>query len=280
MTEEEIVDNLKDKIAKKGFYGTVDEKPPTEQELFALQTQLFIERDQYKKEYAAYSEALKSALKSGRELKVPKPVDHSRDTWSKMLEIMYQYTRSCILKRNKKKKFMEPEDVSDKAISAALAFMSQYNKNPDFYVGASFAGMVKWKIVEALYKYQTEDDHLSLNQIISDDGQKEIVENMTYEDNAISCSSNDYLSPEEKVIAMDNGSIYNSVVRELDEIIGHDSKNAFLTRLYLLIILRGPRTRHSKRLFIERWGKEHQTEQILEASLLELHQRMLENCTA
>jgi hypothetical protein len=158
--------------------------------------------------------------------------------------------------------------------------MSQYNKNPDFYVGASFAGMVKWKIVEALYKYQTEDDHLSLNQIISDDGQKEIVENMTYEDNAISSSSSDYLSPEELAIAQDSGSVYDSVVRELDAVIGHESKKAFLTRLYLLIILRGPRTRHSKRLFLEKWGKDHQTEQVLEASLLELHQRMLENCIA
>jgi hypothetical protein len=280
MTEEEIVDNLKNKIAEKGFYGTVDEKPPTEQDLFALQTQLFVEREEYKKAYEAYSAALKTALKTGKEPKMAKPVDHSKETWSKMLEIMYLYTRSCILKRNTKKRFMEPEDVADKAISAALAFMSQYNKNPDFYVGASFAGMVKWKIVEALYKYQTEDDHLSLNQIISDDGQKEIVENMTYEDNAISSSSSDYLSPEELAIAQDSGSVYDSVVRELDAVIGHESKKAFLTRLYLLIILRGPRTRHSKRLFLEKWGKDHQTEQVLEASLLELHQRMLENCIA
>lgn len=280
MTKEEILDNLNDKIAEKGFYGTIDEKPPTEQELFALQTQLFVERDQYKKEYEEYSKELEACYKLGKEPTIAKPVDHSRETWSKMLEIMYQYTRSCILKRNKKKKFMEPEDVSDKAISAALAFMSQYNKNPDFYVGASFAGMVKWKIVEALYKYQTEDDHLSLNQIISDDGQKEIVDNMTYEDNAISCNSFDYLSPEDKVLAMDNETVFMSVVKELDQIIGHDSKNAFLTRLYLLIILRGPRTRHSKRLFLEKWGKDHQTEQVLEASLLELHQRMLDNCTA
>ncbi len=280
MTKEEILDDLNDKIAEKGFYGTIDEKPPTEQELFALQTQLFVERDKYKQEYEKYSKELERALATGREPKMAKPVDHSRETWSKMLAIMYQYTRSCILKRNKKKKFMEPEDVSDKAISAALAFMSQYNKNPDFYVGASFAGMVKWKIVEALYKYQTEDDHLSLNQIISDDGQKEIVENMTYEDSAITAASPDYLSPEDKVIAMDNGTVFNSIIRELDTVIGHDSRIAFLTRMYLLIILRGPRTRHSKRLFLEKWGKEHQTEQVLEASLLELHQRMLENCIA
>lgn len=279
MTEEEILDELNDKIAEKGFYGTIDEKPPTEQELFALQTKLFVERDQYKRDYEAYSKDLENAVKLGREPTLPKPVDKSRETWSEMLAIMYQYTRSCILKRNTKKKFMEPDDVTDKAISAALAFMSQYNKNPDFYVGASFAGMVKWKIVEALYKYQTEDNHLSLNQIISDDGQKEIGENMTYEDVSY-INSSDYLSPEDRIIAMDNGTIYNSLVEELDAVVGHGSRNAFLTRLYLLIILRGPRTRHSKRLFMEKWGKEHQTEQVLEATLLELHNRMVENCIA
>lgn len=279
MTEEEILDELNDKIAEKGFYGTIDEKPPTEQELFALQTKLFVERDQYKRDYEAYSKDLENAVKLGREPTLPKPVDKSRETWSEMLAIMYQYTRSCILKRNTKKKFMEPDDVTDKAISAALAFMSQYNKNPDFYVGASFAGMVKWKIVEALYKYQTEDNHLSLNQIISDDGQKEIGETMTYEDVGY-INSSDYLSPEDRIIAMDNGTIYNSLVDELDAVVGHGSRNAFLTRLYLLIILRGPRTRHSKRLFMEKWGKEHQTEQVLEATLLELHNRMVENCIA
>lgn len=277
MTEKEIVDELNKKIAKKGFYGTVNEKPPTEQELFALQTKLFLQREEYKKEYAEYSKDLEIAIKQGKCLNRPAPIDHSVDTWSEMLEIMYQYTRSCILKRNTKKKFMEPEDVTDKAISAALAFMSQYNKNPNFYVGASFAGMVKWKIVEALYKYQSEDDHLSLSQVVSDDGSKEIGDNMTYEDNAIMDCGSEYASPEDKVILMSNGTIFDSVIRELDQVIGHESQNAFITRLYLLIILRGPRTRHSKRLFLERWASTHQTEQLLEASLLELHQRMVEN---
>lgn len=277
-TEEKVVNKLKTKIEEKGFYGEISDKPPTEQELFALQTQLFVERNEYKEAYKKYKEELENCLKKGIKPKSKPPVDKSRDTWAKMLEIMYQYTRSCILKRNKKKKFMEPEEVADKSISAALSFMSQYNKNPDFYVGASFAGMVKWKIVEALYKYQTEDDHLSLNQVINDDGAKEIGENMTYEDSVIKSNSPDYASPEEAALAENSEDVIITIINELDAVIGHGSKNAFLARLYLLIFLRSPRTRHSKRLFIEKWAKSHQVEQVLESTILELHQRMTENC--
>lgn len=280
MTEEEIVNNLKSKINEKGFYGTVEEKPPTEQELFALQTQFFVERDTYNREYEDYKEELKNAIAENRQPKIAKPIDKSRDTWSKMLEIMYQYTRSCILKRNKKKKFMEPDEVSDKAISAALAFMSQYNRNPNFYVGASFAGMVKWKIVEALYKpkLKAENNHLSLSQLVSDDGPKELVDNITYEDDVLANNSPDYAEPEERLILEDEENIIIEIIRELDEVIGHESRNALLTRLYLLIFLRGPKTRHSKRLFMEKWAKEHQVEQILDSSVLEIHQRLLDNC--
>lgn len=279
MTEEEIIENLKSKIDKKGFYGSVDEKPPTEQELFALQTQLFVERDIYNQKYNDYSKELEIALKENREPTLKKPEDKSKEVWSKMLGIMYQYTRSCILKRNKKKKFMEPEEVSDKAIAAALAFMSQYNRNPDFYVGASFAGMVKWKIVEALYKpkLRAENNHLSLNQLLSDEGTKELGDNITYEDNNLAVGASDYLSPEDQIIIDDEENIIIGIFKELDEVIGHESRNAFLVRLYFLIFLRGPKTRHSKRLFMERWGKNHQVEQVLEASILEVHQRLADN---
>ena len=276
--EEKVVNKLKDKIKEKGFYGDISDKPPTEQELFTLQTRLFVERKEFKRDYEEYQKELNDALAHGREPTISPPKDKSKDTWSEMLEIMYQYTRSCILKRNKKKRFMEPEDVSDKAISAALSFMSQYNKNPDFYVGASFAGMVKWKIVEALYKYQAEDNHLSLNQVISDDGTKEVGENMTYEDNAIKGGNADYASPEDALVAEDNEDIIITIMNELDDVIGNGSRNSFLARLYLLIFLRSPKTRHSKRLFLEKWAKEHQVEQVLEATILELHQRMYENC--
>lgn len=278
MTEEEVVNKLKQKISENNFYGTMEEKPPTEQELFALQTKLFIERDIYNQKYEEYKEELKNAYAEHRQPRMKKPENCAIKVWSDMLAIMYQYTRSCILKRNKKKKFMEPEDVSDKAIAAALAFMSQYNKNPDFYVGASFAGMVKWKIVEAIYKpkLQAENNHISLNQLISDDGTKEIGDTITYEDNII-CGSNDYITVEDKLTSESNENIIIEILHELDEVIGHDSKNAFLTRLYLLIFLRGPKTRHSKRLFMERWAKEHQVEQLLESSILELHQRLIEN---
>ena len=63
------------------------------------------------------------------------------------------------------------------------------------------------------------------------------------------------------------------VLDELDQEIGPNSRLAFLSRLYLLINLRVPRTRHIRRLFMENWVDDYKTEQVLESTVLEVFNR-------
>lgn len=257
---------IKNKQPKRQFYGTIEEKPPTEQKLFALQDQLFAERKKYKKAMEAWA---KNPSKS------KKPIDGSSKIWSEMLEICFNYSKSMILKRNKGNKFMEPEDVEDKAIDAAISFMNQFLKREDFEVGASFAGLIKFKIVEILYKGR-EDYHVSLNQIISDDSKTELIDSLGAGNlQSVICSNVN--NPEEMLLKESPKDIIHEVLKELDEEIGHDSLLAFKVRLYLTIILRSPKTRHIKRLFLEHWAEDYKTEQVLESTVLEIYNRLREN---
>lgn len=249
---------------EKGYYGTIAEKPPTEQELFALQTQLFEARDAYKKAMEEWAQ----------NPELPKPQNGASQIWSKMLEICFNYSKSMILKRNTGGKFMEPEDVEDKAIDTALAFMNQYLRRDDFVVEASFAGLIKFKIIETLYKGR-EDYHISLNQIISDDSKTELIDGLSSNNfQSILCSDID--NPEDIVLRETPKEVIHNVLNELDEELGHNSILAFKARLYLTIILRSPKTRHIKRLFMEHWANDYRTEQVLETTVLELHNRLRE----
>ncbi len=108
------------------FYGEIEDKPETEQLLFTLQ-----------REY----------LENGRK----------QEVWAKMFEICWSYMQSLIKKRQTGGRFIEPDELDDKTTSATLAFMSQYLTKPEFEVGASFAGMMGWKIVEVMYKPSADD---------------------------------------------------------------------------------------------------------------------------
>ena len=257
---------LKSKQPKREFYGTIAEKPPTEQKLFALQSQLFEERKKYKK-------AIEQWIKNPSKFK--KPVDGSSKVWSEMLEICFNYANSMILKRNKGNKFMEPEEVEDKAIDAAISFMNQFLRREDFEVGASFAGLIKFKIVEILYKSR-EDYHVSLNQIISDDSKTELIDSLSSSNSqSIICSN--AANPEEMLLKETPKEIIHEVLKELDDEVGHDSLLAFKVRMYLTIILRSPKTRHIKRLFLEHWAEDYKTEQVLESTILEIYNRLRES---
>lgn len=228
---------------KKGFYGKLEDKPDTEQALFKLQEQYLASRD----------------------MKI----------WSEMFKLCHSYARSLILKRNTGKQYMPPEEVDDKTTTATLAFMSQYLNNPDFEVGASFAGMMSWKIVEALYKNKTEDFHVSLNETINDDADVELQDAIGTQDyKNVTSTDETYNDPTAFIDKMDLNEVIKGIFDELDESIEYDPRLEILVRLYLLLCLRHPRTRHSKRLFIERWAPDYKTATLLDYVLLELHNRM------
>ncbi len=252
-------ENVAKVIAENGYYGSVDKKPATEQELFSLQEEFLNRRDQYDKEV---QEWIKDTTK-------PKPVDTSTEIWSKMLSIIYKYAASLIKKRTTGKKYIEPEEISDKALDAAFKFMSAYNRKPNFAIGASFAGNLMWKVIEVT----SEDKKISLNQPTSYDSQLELIDTIQEDTfthigglrNLTSNPEDLYISKEENIVG--------EILDELDMEVGAKSKLAFLARLYLIINLRVPRTRHIKRLFIENWAQEYRVEQVLESTVLEVFNR-------
>lgn len=265
---------LPDEEWYKQFYGEVEDKPETEQKLFALQTEYFKKRIEYRKKLAAWQKKSDAAYKKGKE-PPPKPHDDSKDVWSQMLSELYGYVRSCILQRCTKR-YMEPEDVNDKAMEASVRFMQQYIKRPDFVVGASFAGMFNMKIVEVLYKDKDEDQHISLNSLIGDS-------NSEFGDTQFKNNFHNFLhengeseNPENQCLSVSIEDTVDDILHEIDEVVP-DTKLQFLARLYIGILLQGPKTRHIKRLFLETWCKEFKIEQALEATSLELYNRLNSN---
>lgn len=252
-------ENVAKIIAENGYYGDLDSKPATEKELFILQEEFLNKRDQYDKEI---EEWVKDTSK-------PKPINHSTEVWSKMLSIIYNYATSLIKKRTTGKKYIEPDEISDKALEAAFKFMSAYNRKPDFAIGASFAGNLGWKVVEVT----SDDKKISLNQPTSYDAQIELIDTLQ-EDNFTHIGGLGRIlqNPEDIIIAQDED-IIKEVLDELDQEIGPNSRLAFLSRLYLLINLRVPRTRHIRRLFMENWVDDYKTEQVLESTVLEVFNR-------
>ena len=222
------------------YYNTGN-RPPTENQLFLLQKKYLKTRD-------------------------PK-------VWSEMFSITHAYARSMVLKRNKGKKFMTPDIVEDKATTAALAFMTQYLNNRDFYVGGSFAGMLKWKVIESLYKDYTEEHHNSLDDIISD------TSNNTLEDNQervgfknILCNY-DTFGAADAFIDEDKTHIIIDVLNELEMHSELDIHSVLLVYFYLIICLRHPKNRHSKNMFIKMFT-DFKSNNIIDLVFLELRNRM------
>lgn len=236
LTDDILVE--KDPHRFDNFYGDIESKPETEQQLFALQ-----------KEY----------LENGR----------SQEVWTKMFEICWSYMQSLIKKRQKGGKFIEKEELDDKTASATLAFMSQYLTKPEFEVGASFAGMMGWKIVEVMYKPSADDKAISMSLEIDDDGKN------TLEDLIAAEEVGGWKSPEDDVCRVDPIDIINEVLEELDEIVD-DFYLRTIVRGYLTLCLKHPKNRHSKRMFLNRWATDQKSEKLIEYTMLTIHNRLKE----
>ena len=91
--------------------------------------------------------------------------------------LLRKYARSLTLKKIKRKNlFLPPERVDEICTDATLALIEQYKK-PGWSVSASFAGVLQFKIIEAMWKSANDDMNSSLNLTFSDDkDSKEILD--------------------------------------------------------------------------------------------------------
>jgi hypothetical protein len=124
-----------------------DSKPPTEKLLVQLQDRWLSDRDN------------------------PLALDEFFST-------MATYARSLTLKINRGKVYLTPSRVLEISTDAVLKVFDKYQKNPEFKVNDSFAGWVKYPIIELLYgpKQRNLDQIYSLNSIVNYDSESELID--------------------------------------------------------------------------------------------------------
>lgn len=163
--------------------------------------------------------------------------------WEEWTALMFSYTRSLVLKKLTRKKYLEPDEIDDITADAVFNFMAQYLKptktGGQFEVGASFAGMVNFKILEALYRGKDDSHILSLDAAITD-------ENKTLADFAkpLQVESNN-----ESFLDYDLTDIVEDLLDEIDEKYSNDVYFASVLKLYVNLILKCPKQAATKNKF-------------------------------
>lgn len=106
--------------------------------------------------------------------------EKDEQAYKKMFEILVNYARSIILKMTRGKKFLSPDYVFNTSVDAVIKFFEQYQKNPQFKVDYSFAGTLRYKVLECLYgpKIQKQDTIGSINSYINSEGDIDELESL------------------------------------------------------------------------------------------------------
>jgi hypothetical protein len=226
------------------WYGDINDRPEIEQQLQELQYRFYKETDKARKQ----------------------------DVWSEMFVVVQKYSRSLILKKRKGKKYLEPDEVEDRATQTALAFMSQYIYRPGFHCGASFAGMINPKVVETLYKYNKEDHNLPLSMVLGDTNLE--LEDMQEKANFKPLYDNIIGEPGAFLNYSDLKDVINELLQEADAEVDNEQYR-FKIRAYLQILLRKPRNKHALPVFRRSCSKKELD--LCQLFELELYNRLSNN---
>jgi len=228
---------------EKEFYGEICDKPQIEQDLFSLQEK-YLKTKKY--EY-----------------------------WQEMFSLCQVYSKSMILKRNKGKRFISPDEIEESATSTALAFMKQYFTSENFKVMASFAGMIKWKILEVLYGQSQDDSNISLNSSLGDDEKNET------QDISYTCNFNNFLTNENyhDISTSIFNTSANEIIKEICSELYEETRSSIITfkvQILLSLYLRNPKNRNAKKNYIQYAGTDEKTKKIFDLSILEFYKRLKE----
>lgn len=198
--------------------------------------------------------------------------------------LMRRYARSLALKNIKRTNiYLPPERVDEICTDATLKIFEQYDKNPNWSINASFAGMLFWKVNEAMYGQADDEKTLSLNTPFDDDDSsgKEIMDLMScsstlpWRSNV--CSNVDLTDSPENVmfgfldISYDEVS---SLVDEAYEILPYRTFMRFVP--WLVLQFRKPKTRNIYQLFTKLFLGSRE-ESAFDLLLLELYNRIAQH---
>jgi len=198
----------------------------------------------------------------------------TRDTqiWKEMFDIMIRYARSLTLKVNKGKVFLEPDHVLGVATDAAIKVMERYN-DPTFKIDHSFAGLLRWKVIESLYGGWEEDVHLSLNFIMQEDASSKVELGDLQEKLGATTLGANFTVELDEASFDDLVAVVKDILKEFD-LACDNYRLTLLSRLYLLLLLRKSKIRHSLSIFKRYLNLTPKEEEVLDLLLLEVRNRL------
>lgn len=188
--------------------------------------------------------------------------------------LLKSYSRSLTLKEIKNKIFLDPDRVDEVATEATLRFLNQYKKD-GWKVWGSFAGALRWKVVEALYQDANEESAQSLNALIGDatSGHEmgDFLDKLKAEPVFESSKS---IDPQIALVSLTENPMWEirDILREASEILPY--RTVYLFYIYLLQILRRPKSRLRHPTFKELFLSKKEEEQF-DLLLLEVRTRLM-----
>jgi len=202
----------------------------------------------------------------------------------KFFLLIRQYARSVALKNIKRTGiFLLPERVDEICTDATLKIFEQYQNNENWTVDSSFAGILFWKVNEAMYGQAEDEKNSSLNLTFddSDSNSKEVMDVVSYNadlpwNSEINGHTSPIISPESALIKNVDVS-YSEVKDIIDEAYNILSYKTFMRFIpWLVLQFRKPKTRNIQLLFSKMFltNKEENAFDIL---LLEIHNRIVQH---
>ena len=187
--------------------------------------------------------------------------------------VMRMYARSITLQMIKSKGLvLPPERVDEVYTDATLAILKQYQK-VGWKIEASFAGALRWKVIESLYGPKNEESHYSLNTTCSDDtDSKEMLDLVS--SSSLPWSNDSYCDDPEETTFNQYSAVVEEVNRLLDEayeILDYRRYVRFLP--WLLLNIRKTRARNVMQTFTSCFLTSRE-ESAFELLLLELRNRL------
>jgi hypothetical protein len=199
-------------------------------------------------------------------------------------EELFPYARSLFLKFIKNKVYLPPEVVTDATKDICNLVIDKYYNKPSFKIESSFAGYIKFKILEVLYDPQKvwEEQCGSLNAILaSSNGDSRGGSEVGELSEALSF---DYLfpvdtaNPEERFFKTDTSLLIDSIYKVIVDVFvaqntcDFDVYQSTLTAMIVLLTFRKGTVAVDK--YKQLWKASEFTDLLSDKALLEIYNRL------
>lgn len=202
----------------------------------------------------------------------------NKEISDKYFFLLRTYARSITLKVIKRKGiYLQPERVDEISTDATLLLLDQYSKD-GWKVSVSFAGILIWKVYEAMYDQADDDQNSSLNATFTDDKDSKEVMNLvgsgsylpwtvTVHGQTLEDNPSDIVSKNLNVAFSE----IEGVIEEAYQILPYRTFMRFVP--WVVLKLRKPKTRNIESLF-KRLFLSSKEEDAFDILLLEIHNRI------